>query len=204
MRPRIVSRLAWFSRTALVAALLGATPACASAVDVHTIQAPAAHFDQYRTVAFDMSAEAPSEYVASPRSEDVRTRIHETAATLLRDRGYVGAEKEHADLVVKIEAGRRERRIRAPSETSISLPTTTPPVEPENAGVVPSYHGQLDEEERDFVEGAFVIDAFDGKTHELVWHGSARTEVRPGPVDYDRLRHAVESVLASFPAHGGR
>lgn len=80
-----------------------------------------------------------------------------------------------------------------PGEGSVPGPTN----------VEMTYHGQLDQEERDFVEGAFVIDAFDRETRELVWHGSARTEINPGPIDDARLRQAVESVLASFPARPG-
>src|SRR5208283_2779356 len=82
--------------------------------------------------------------------------------------------------------------------------------EPAGEGSVPgptniemTYHGQFDEEERELVERAFIIDAFDRETRELVWHGSARTEVDPSPIAYERLRKAVESLLASFPSRPG-
>jgi hypothetical protein len=61
------------------------------------------------------------------------------------------------------------------------------------------YHGELDQEDRDLVEGAFVIDAFDAETGSLVWHGSAHSEINPRTIDRKRLRRAVESMLGSFP-----
>jgi hypothetical protein len=172
--------LATFSRSVVIAAFLSAA-GCTSAVDIHTMTSPGAHFEHYRTVAFDIGSEPPSQYSSSAQSAEVRAHVYETALSL----------------IVRIEVGRRERRV--PVNTSIGMPPSVPPaVEPEYAGIVP-YHGPLDEEEKDLIEGAFVIDAFDGKSHELVWHGSAHTEIKPGSIDYDGLRHAVETVLAPFP-----
>ncbi|MGA3120333.1 MAG: DUF4136 domain-containing protein [Polyangiaceae bacterium] len=193
----------------LVAALMSG--GCAPAIHVHAIQSPDAHFERYRTIAFDVSRRAPAGHVASPRSADVREHVRQLAAAILQSRGYGLAAHEHADLVVRIEAGRRE--VEVPTGTGImplgggvsglpeaSRANDTPGNVPGPADMGTSeYHGELDQEEGDLVEGAFVIDAFDGETHQLVWHGSARTEVNPGPVDYGRLGRAVESVLASFP-----
>jgi Domain of unknown function (DUF4136) len=193
----------------LVAALMSG--GCAPAIHVHAIQSPDAHFERYRTIAFDVSRRAPAGHVASPRSADVREHVRQLAAAILQSRGYGLAAHEHADLVVRIEAGRRE--VEVPTGTGImplgggvsglpeaSRANDTPGNVPGPADMGTSeYHGELDQEEGDLVEGAFVIDAFDGETHQLVWHGSARTEVNPGPFDYGRLGRAVESVLASFP-----
>ena len=198
------AKLSW---RALVVAAIGAAVHCTSGVDIHTIRSPAAHFERYRTIAFDLSAQAPNKYEMSPRSADVRDHVEQAAASILQRRGYILAPIEHADLIVRIEAGRREHKI--PMSTG-TMPlgggvagVSTPAGEgnaPGPAEIEPTYHGQLDPEELDLVEGAFVIDAFDGKTRELLWHGFARSEVTPGAVDYERVRRATESVLASFPA----
>ena len=195
-----------FSSLVLVALLLGAGLGCTSAVDVHTIRSPAAHFERYRTIAFDISPRAPSKYETSSRSADVRDHVQQIAANVLQGRGYVLAPNDRADLIVRIEAGRREHKVPISTGTMplgggvSGLPTPSGEGNaPGPADVETTYHGQLDQEEMDLVEGAFVIDAFDGKTHEVVWHGFARSEVSPGPVDYERVRRAAESVLASFP-----
>jgi hypothetical protein len=62
------------------------------------------------------------------------------------------------------------------------------------------YFGFLDDERQDLVEGAFVIDTFDGQTHRMLWHGSAREVIDPSRANYDRLHRAVQKVMASFPA----
>jgi hypothetical protein len=176
----------------LAAASAGPAAACGSALDIHTIRAPAAHFERYRTVVFDVRAAAPENFTVSPRSARVAGFVEETAGDVLRARGYVVAAAAPADLHVTIEAGRRERRISGPGASSIGTH--------EEASAVEMLHGELDREERDLVEGAFVIDVFDAPSRELLWHGSARTDVDRGAIDYERLRRAVVAVLASFPA----
>jgi hypothetical protein len=207
------------SAIAFVAFLTGAFIGCTSALDIHTIQSPSAHFAQYRTVAFDVSLQAPSKYEVSPRSADVRDHVQQAAENILQRQGYVVATKDGADLVVRIEAGRREHKVPvttgimplgggvagtpAPGGAGGAARLSATSGEGNVAGpaeIATTYHGQLDQEEMDLVEGAFVIDVFDRKTRELVWHGFARSEINPGPVDYDRVRRAAESVLASFPA----
>jgi hypothetical protein len=198
------------SRVVLGLAICGAGLACSSAVEVHAIRSPGAHFEQYRVIAFDVRHGAPSEYATSPQSADVRGYVEQVAKGILEAQGYRIGTADSADLVVVVEAGRRERKVVEPIHSAVvaagpaSLSGGSSPVGASattlaGAPGMETYHGQLDTEERDLVEGAFVIDAFDGKSRELLWHGAARAEITPGHVDYDRLRRAVESVLASFP-----
>jgi hypothetical protein len=56
----------------------------------------------------------------------------------------------------------------------------------------------------DFVEGAFVIDAFEATTGELVYHGAAHAEIDQEHVDLARLTSAVDDVMEDFPARPGR
>src|SRR5271165_3460172 len=99
------------SAIALVALVAGASIGCTSALDIHTIQSQSAHFAQYRTIAFYASSQAPSKYAVSPRSADVLDHVQQTAENVLQRRGYVLAPRERADLVVRIEAGRREHKV---------------------------------------------------------------------------------------------
>lgn len=196
--------------------IMGIGSGCAPAVDIHTIRSPSAHFERYRTIGFDLSLQAPRGHATSPRSAIVRDEVEKAAAPILERRGYALAPSDRADLVLRIEAGRRDQWV--PASTGImplgggvsGLPTSSGG--PDAMGSLPvgnapgpadvggtKYHGELDQEDRDLVEGAFVIDAFDGETGTLVWHGSAHSEINPSTIDRERLRRAVESMLGSFP-----
>jgi hypothetical protein len=207
----MVSALKTSGVLALGLAICGAGFACSSALDVHAIASPEAHFEQYRAIAFDVRQQAPSQYETSPQSGDVREYVTQVAKGILQARGYRVGIPDSADLVIVVEAGRRERKVVEQIHTPVvgagpasvsgaSSPSGASNTTLAGAPGMETYHGQLDTEERDLVEGAFVIDAFDGKSRQLVWHGAVRAEITPGRVDYERLRHAVESVLASFPA----
>jgi hypothetical protein len=189
-------------RAALLVSILAAG-GCQSSVQVHAAQSPAAHFERYRTVALDISPAAPADddgySASSPESAEARAEIRETAARVLEARGYALADKEGADLVLRIEEGRRHRRVteKRPAPATGSGIGTSGTV---GTMDMMSYGAKLEDVEKDLVEGAFAIDAFDGQTNDLVWKGSARAEIRAGKVNHGRLRRAVESVLRSFPA----
>lgn len=161
----------------LVLAFLLGTVFCTSSTAIHTARAPAAHFGEYRTFAFETNGSAPSPK-APGRSAEVARRVRHQAGDLLEAKGYVHVDLK-PDLLIRVAAGRREEAISHPH---------------------PGPRWLDEDEEEDFVEGAFVIDAFDATTDELVWHGSARAEVNPSQIDEERLRRAVSSVMAAFPS----
>jgi hypothetical protein len=163
----------------VVVSLVCALMACSTAINVHTAVAPSARFDRYRTFVFETAREVPPAFEPSPRSSYVRHRVEEMSAAILIGKGYTLAANAPADLRIRVAAGRRTREIRRQVRAH------------------PDW--LLEDEEDDFVEGAFVIDAIDNGTGEMVWHGSARVEVEPGKVDEERLRRAVNTFLASFP-----
>ena len=101
----------------LVAALMSGGSGCAPAIHVHAIQSPDAHFERYRTIAFDVSRRAPAGHAALPRLADVRDHVRQLAAEILQSRGYRLAARDQADLVVRVEAGRRE--VEVPTGTGI-------------------------------------------------------------------------------------
>ncbi|HXN30472.1 MAG TPA: DUF4136 domain-containing protein [Polyangiaceae bacterium] len=162
----------------LATVLATAVVFCTSAISIHSARSPTARFGAYRTFAFDPVESAPSRYARSARSEEVRNRVKQQASKLLETKGYAVAVDGKPDLIVRVAAGRREQEISHPH---------------------PGPRWLEEDEEEDFIEGAFVIDAFDGATDELAWHGSARAEVDPNKIDEERLRRAVASVLATFP-----
>ncbi|HZU85070.1 MAG TPA: DUF4136 domain-containing protein [Polyangiaceae bacterium] len=174
----------------LLAGALATHVGCTSSVDVHTMTAPNARFEQYRTFEFDSSPPvAPPTYAVSAQSPAAWAVIRETTANVLESRGYAAATGgAPGDLVVRIATGRREHPTGA---TAVPGPQTQAP-----------YAGWLDNEEQDLVEGAFVIDAFDARTRTLVWHGSARAAIDANRVNDKALQRAVQNVLASFPRSG--
>jgi hypothetical protein len=159
-----------------------ATVSCTHAINVHSATSPTARFDTYRTFAFRIMENAPRLYRASALSAEVCQRVQVQASEALEAKGYHETTEPKPDLILWVGAGRREQ------ETQHDEPHNAPWIN--------------EREEEDFVEGAFVIDAFDGVNHEQVWHGSARTEVDPGRIDSELLRRAVQSVMARFPARG--
>jgi len=153
---------------------------CAPAMNVHSARSPSARFDTYRTFGFDTTQSVPNQYAPSPRSAEVRVRARQQATAIFQAKGYVLMEAGLPDFVVRIAAGRRERDIRLPQPTRVDW--------------------LAEDEEEDFVEGAFVIDAFDGRSHELVWHCSGRAAVDPDRINYEQLERDVASALSAFPA----
>jgi hypothetical protein len=178
-----LSRTGSLARTILwpvLALLATATIGCTREVNVHSAISPTARFDTYRTFEFRANASAPAFYHTSDLSIDVCERVQVQASEALVRKGYAESTDGKPDLILWVAAGRRERRTREPE-----------PIRP----------GWLEEdEEQDFVEGSFVIDAFDASTRELVWHGGARTQVDPREVDAKLLGRAVQSVMSRFPA----
>ena len=71
----------------------------------------------------------------------------------------------------------------------------------------PDYHAQLPESsgkpKRKWDEGTLMLFVFDAATKEIVWFGTAQTEVykwTPGPDREKRTREAVRLLLESLPA----
>jgi len=142
---------------------------------VQTCRASTAHFEQYRTLSFELSPEPPTG--SDPTSIETQARVERAVEAGLEHRGYLLiAPEEPADLVVLVRVGRRQ---------------TTPP---SSIGIVRG--ARL----RASITGLFVVDAFERATENLVWRGSATTDVDLSQLDHDGLKIAVAAVLASFPA----
>jgi hypothetical protein len=165
----------------LLALLALGAAACSQVAVIHSAKSPNAAFDRYTTFGFVAGDEAPEHFEPSERSVQVDRVIREEANKALQAKGYRLVVAGAPALTLWIAAGRRERHLRRPR----------------SAAAGPAW---LDEDEdENFTEGAFVIDAFDGATQELVWHESARTQIDPNGLDEPRLRHDVDRVLSTFP-----
>jgi uncharacterized protein DUF4136 len=164
---------------AVLALFAMATVRCTREINVHSATSPTARFDIYTTFEFRGNASAPAFYQTSELSKDVGQRVEVQAAEALVSKGYAESTDGKPDLILRVAAGRRERSKRE--------------LEPIRPGWL------IEDEEHDFEEGSFIIDAFEASTGELVWHGGARTEVDPGTIDSALLRRAVQSVMSRFP-----
>jgi hypothetical protein len=152
-----------------------ATPA------THTVTNPAVSFERFRTFSFGGSEGPPRGYEVSPRSAQVRRLLQPFIAAALTARGYI-AVPEKGDVVIMFGSGRRELSVHEVSGVETSwLP---------------------DDENQDFVEGALVIDAFDGVVGVKAWHGATQANIDPGRVDERQLQRSVQTLIASFPAKG--
>lgn len=160
--------------------LLGVV-ACSTDIAVETAQSPTAHFNRYRTYAFEPEG-APSGFAGSAHSAYVKVRLESLTETILESKGYVPAADAPPDMTILVLAGRRkaERWVSDPSSPRFAR------------------HGTL--REVDIVEGSFVIEVVDTTTGDVLWQGSACLEVEPNTVDEKRLQRAATEVLASLPA----
>lgn len=160
--------------------MTGCSPVQAKSASLAT-----APFSQYRTFSFGGPEAAPKGFKSSPRTAEVEKRMQPVISAVLEEKGYAPAEAgKKGDVVISCASGSRK---------GIKRPTSQ------------SSHGAADglanDDESDFVEGAIVIDMFDGTNDGAVWHGSARAEVNPDKIDDQLLQRAVKEVLAPFPAH---
>lgn len=187
---------AWTRWLALPGALLSlaacvACVACADGVEVRTVVSPSAAFGKYRTFSIGVPESAPRGYSPSPWPTVTRSFLGAMIQTGLGARGYAPVA-DHGDLVVRFGSGRKV----------VAVHETTPPEGDQSE--LESPHFDYPE-----VDGALMLDAFDGTTGARVWHGASRAVIDPDRLNRRVLQRAVSAMLASFPAgpgapdHGG-
>jgi len=157
-----------------------------SQVQSHGEFVPAAPFAQFTTFSFASNEGPPGGYHLSKRSLVVVEQMKPLVAAELEKKGYVRAhEGEVGDIIIAVGAGRRE------SEEHVHV----------NWHITELTGEEF--EDRDFVEGGIVIDAYD-KSGGQIWHGAARTAIDPQKPDVNLVRDAVADVLKRFPSHNVR
>ena len=169
-------------RAVALAALALSSSACTASVQSHGDYLHTAPFASFHTFSFATAKAPPEGYEVTERSAQIVELMKPIVSEALVRKGYVAApEGEVGDVVVACAAGRRDTtKVRRVSRRQ-SLVTSE------------------DTEERDFVEGGLVIDAFD-RSGGQVWHGASRTEIDPARPSLDSLRRAVGAALTRFPA----
>jgi Domain of unknown function (DUF4136) len=147
--------------------------------NLHVARSPTAPFATFHTFSLGPAEITPGRYRTSPQSAEVRRRIAPVIVEELQKKGYRLSAEGKPDFVVMFGTGRRDR-------------TTTHEGWAHNDWIV-------EDEEEDFVEGAIVIDAYQGEGDAQIWHGALRVRIEGTRVDEDRLRRSVHDILASFP-----
>jgi hypothetical protein len=173
----------------VAAALLGfACPAgeagCGNAIDVHTTTSPTADFSRYHTFTIGASERVPTRYHEASRATQAEQRAQELVTEILQSKGY--RLTPNADLVVRISAELRHRQVPIPM---------APPL----PGSPPAETWSTEDGAGEILEGALVVDVYDGATGALLWHGAATAFIDPDRFDDDRLRRGVAEVMSTFP-----
>jgi Domain of unknown function (DUF4136) len=152
--------------------------AACSAPTVRTAVNPTASFDRYQTFSMGSPEGPPRGFQTSAQSAEVQRRLQPLIAAALEQRGYTPATGK-GDLVILFGSGRREVSISETSEVSAGW---SPP-----------------DESAEFLQGSVVIDAVDGQSGTMVWHGRSLARIVPDRIDEKILLRSVQALLASFP-----
>jgi len=156
--------------------------ACAPPIQSHGEFVPAAPYAEMHTFSFIAPEATPAGYQATARSAVVVEQMKPMIAAALEAKGWVQGKPGDSDITIACAAGRRE------AETHVKVSWRIANITGEEF------------EDRDFVEGGIVIDAFD-RSNGQIWHGAARTEIDPNKPSEVRLQNAVNAALTRFPTH---
>lgn len=163
-------------RRSAVAALL-LVVGCAP-ITIHTVQNPRVSLAGHQSFSFGTPEQAPRGFHRSPLSPEVLAKVQPQVRSFLILKGYKEVETG-GDIVVRIGSGVHMREGAPDPTADIDMDT-----------------------EIHYTEGTLAIDAFDGASNALAWHGSAQAVITPKHLDYDQLSSAVSQILARFPAAG--
>lgn len=151
-------------------------------IESHGEFVPAAPYAEMRTFSFIAPEATPAGFQPTARSAVVVEQMKPMIAAALEAKGWVQAQPGEGDITIACAAGRRD------AETHRRLPWRISNITGEEF------------EDRDFVEGGIVIDAFD-RSNGQIWHGAARTEIDPMKPSQVRLQNAVNAAMSRFPTH---
>jgi len=153
---------------------------CSSALSYRHDQHDDAPFDRYRTVAI-LQATDVGNFTRGELNEEQRTAARTEALAAFEAKGWtIVDDSDTADLVLVAGVGRRIRV----EERIEGNPTM-----------------RFDTYEVDINEGTIVLDAWDRRTHEHVWHGQVIGAGDP-PAAPERVAEGVRLLLSEFPAAG--
>lgn len=166
---------------AALAALLW-LPAC-SAVSVDTSVHSGADLTRFHS--FVQAAPPQADSASLPGyTPELGQEISAAIAAALEGRGYRAADAAEADLVVAFVVEGEERQ---------------------SVVVAPFYAGELygwqsEDTAQSYVTGTLVIDIFDARSQQLLWHGVGETDVFASQPTSGAALEVVQAVLSHFPA----
>jgi hypothetical protein len=164
----------------ILAATMAACQATTASVPgpshVQTTSAEAAAFAPFRTFGFRLAEQPPSPYELSARSFEVERRVHDMVVAELVRKGYTETGAD-ADLLIRISSGTAREDKAEPVDTS----------------------GGTENEPHPITVGEVAVDAFDRRTGQQVWHGTAQAEIDPQRINGPALQATVQRMLTPFP-----
>ena len=165
----------WFAMVAVVAAT-----ACAAAIHIRTDFDRTVDFSKYKSFAVK-----PGNSTGDPIMDK---RIVEDIEQALQTKGYQIAPEPAADAIAVAHAATREKH------TYRTFYDTWPGGGWRFGWAVPVV------EEYDFTVGTLVVDIFDARTKQAVWHGSARGVISDSlEQNIKEVKLAVDKLLSRFP-----
>ena len=164
------------TRSITAASLLALVFAVGCALKSHTDFDPHIDFSKFKSFAQapppDIKPKALVGY-----SEITGRRIQEHIATSLQAKGYQKVSKSKADMIVAFSVSGEPRA--------------------EIVGGGPGWYGNTYTQH--YVEGHLVINMYDAKSKQLVWHGWVNDRIYDAQ-DAKRVPEAVEAIMKKFPA----
>jgi hypothetical protein len=156
------------------------TLGCGSGLEYRHDAHDDAPFDRYRTLSLMRASDVP-QFTRTSLNDEQRAAALSAGEAALRDKGWeLVDDADSADLVLTAGVGRRIRV----EERIEGMPTM-----------------RFSTYEVDIQEGTIVLDAFDRRSGEHVWHGQVIGAGDP-PAPPERVAEAVRLLLSEFPAAG--
>lgn len=166
----------------LLATAVAFASACGGSQPVfHSKTSPDADFDHYSTIALASNDETPDGYHRAELPDNLKESGRDAARKEILSRGWTGAPVAEADVLLRVGVGRRTDTARLTQNSHF-------------AASVELYEVDID-------SGTLVVEAFDRKTNELVWHGHIRGRVE-GEVTPEEFAGAIHQLFADFPNAG--
>lgn len=166
-----------------MAALLVLLAAACSSIQVHSHTASGVDPASYASFAQVPPPEKGPESLPGYDAA-VAARIQQEIAAVLVAKGYAVAPPDTADLLVAFSVDGKPR-----SDQQLT-----------DVYVGGGYGWQGAESTVDYVEGELVIDLYEAKRRQIVWHGVGSVDLFPGSSDPELPNRVVRAILDDLPA----
>jgi hypothetical protein len=158
---------------------LAATLAACSSVEMYTAKSPKASFAEYKTYAYGTAETTPAGFAVTPLAPPIQAKVRVDIDREMASKGYALATAgAKPDLLVRPGAGSR---------------------------ILEDAEWIDFDQVVEYTQATFMIDVFDARTLQPVWHGSSRhvLEGAPSGASDASLAEAVRAVLRTLPRARG-